>query len=375
MLIVRDRHIHALHGGHLRTASEVRKKYWIVGDTSISKHVVQDCIVCRRHRGRPIQQKISDLPDFRVNPCSPPFQTTLVDYLGPVNVKLSRNTTTKGYCAVFTCAVTRAVHLTCVQDLSTQAFLQALERFVSIRGAPSMLISDNGTCFRGADNTINQLNLKLDQDQVRERCCKYNAEWRFGPPGGPHHQGAVERMVQEVKKGMRHLVKSDRLTFIEWETVFSQISGLINSRPLTGKSSSPLDHPPLTPNHFLIGRGDLPCPEVPCEEFKGDSRKRREICNTMVDGFWRRWMDCIHKISPRPKWHQSAENLEENDVVLVIGDEKTRGSWKMAEVVQVYPGKDNLVRVVDVKSADGAVAKRPVTKLILLMKKSERLDL
>ena len=174
---------------------------------------------------------MSDLPDFRVKPCTPPFQTTLVDYLGPVNVKLNRNTTTKGYCAVFTCAVTRAVHLTCVQDLSTQAFLQALERFVSIRGAPSMLISDNATCFRGADNVINQLNLKLNQDQVRERCRKYNAEWRFGPPGGPHHQGAVERMVQEVKKGMRHLVTSDRLTFAEWETVFAQISGLINSRP------------------------------------------------------------------------------------------------------------------------------------------------
>ena len=375
LLIVRDRHIHALHGGHLRTATEIRKKYWIVGDTSISKQVVQDCVVCRRHRGKPVQQKMSDLPDFRVKPCTPPFQTTLVDYLGPVNVKLNRNTTTKGYCAVFTCAVTRAVHLTCVQDLSTQAFLQALERFVSIRGAPSMLISDNATCFRGADNVINQLNLKLNQDQVRERCRKYNAEWRFGPPGGPHHQGAVERMVQEVKKGMRHLVTSDRLAFAEWETVFAQISGLINSRPLTAKSSSPLDHPPLTPNHFLIGRGDLPCPEVPCEEFKGDSRKRREVCNAMVDGFWRRWLDCIHKLSPRPKWHRSAENLEEHDVVLIIGEDKARGSWKMAEVVQLYPGKDDLVRVVDVKSADGVVAKRPVTKLILLMKKSERLDL
>ena len=95
----------------------------------------------------------------------------------------------------------------------------------------------------------------------------------------------------------------------------------------------------------------------------------------MVDGFWRRWLDCIHKLSPRPKWHRSAENLEERDVVLIIGEDKARGSWKMAEVVQLYPGKDDLVRVVDVKSADGVVAKRPVTKLILLMKKSERLDL
>ncbi|XP_063962448.1 uncharacterized protein LOC135155912 [Lytechinus pictus] len=372
LLIVRDRHAHALHGGHLRTATEVRKRYWIVGDVNISKRVVYDCVVCRRHRGKPIQQKMADLPEFRVTPCSPPFKTTLVDYLGPVNVKLNRNTTTKGYCAVFTCAVTRAVHLTCVQDLSTQAFLQALERFISIRGAPSLLVSDNGTAFRGADNTINELNLKLNQTVLKDHCQRYNVQWKFGPPGGPHHQGAVERLVQEVKKGMRHLVKADRLTFVEWETVFCQISSLINGRPLTAKSSSPLDHPPLTPNHFLIGRGDLPCPEVPCEEYKGNHRKRREICNFMVDGFWRRWMECIHKLSPRQKWQKSAENLGERDIVLVIGENLKRGSWKMAEVTCVYPGKDDLVRVVDVRFADGTKLKRPVTKLVLLMKESER---
>ncbi|XP_054775596.2 uncharacterized protein LOC129284160 [Lytechinus pictus] len=371
LLIVRDRHAHALHGGHLRTATEVRKHYWIVGDVNISKRVVYDCVVCRRHRGKPIQQKMADLPEFRVTPCSPPFKTTLVDYLGPVNVKLNRNTTTKGYCAVFTCAVTRAVHLTCVQDLSTQAFLQALERFISIRGAPSLLVSDNGTAFRGADNTINELNLKLNQTVLKDHCQRYNVQWKFGPPGGPHHQGAVERLVQEVKKGMRHLVIADRLTFVEWETVFCQISSLINGRPLTAKSSSP-DHPPLTPNHFLIGRGDLPCPEVPCEEYKGNHRKRREICNFMVDGFWRRWMECIHKLSPRQKWQKSAENLGERDIVLVIGENLKRGSWKMAEVTCVYPGKDDLVRVVDVRFADGTKLKRPVTKLVLLMKESER---
>ncbi|XP_011670916.2 uncharacterized protein LOC100893156 [Strongylocentrotus purpuratus] len=374
-LLVCDRHLHALHGGHLRTANEVRKKYWIVGDMKIARRVVRCCITCRRHRGKPTHQRMADLPEFRVSPCSPPFKTTLVDYLGPVMVKLNRNTTTKGYGALFTCAVTWAVHLTVVQDLSTQAFLQALERFVSIRGAPAMMVSDNATCFRGADNTINELNLKLNQTQVREHCQRYKVEWKFGPPGGPHHQGAVERMVQEVKKAMRHLVKADRLTFVEWETVFCKISGLINSRPLTAMSSSPLDHPPLTPNHFLIGRGDLNCPDIPCEDYKGDLRKRRELCNTMVEGFWRRWMEYTHKLAPRQKWQRSSDNVEENDIVLVIGDDRKRGSWKMAEVVGTQPGQDGLVRVVEVKYADGTRATRPITKLVSLMKRDERSDI
>ena len=82
LLIVRDRHTHALHGGHLRTAAEVRKKYWIVGDMNLSKNVAHNCVICRTHRGKPIQQKMADLPEFRVRPCSPPFQTTLWTTLG-----------------------------------------------------------------------------------------------------------------------------------------------------------------------------------------------------------------------------------------------------------------------------------------------------
>ena len=375
LLVVREAHALAIHGGQLRTAAEVRKRYWIIGDTRLSRQVVRQCTTCRRYKGKPLEQKMADLPEFRVKPCSPPFQTTLVDYLGPVNVKVNRNTTTKGYCALFTCAVTRAVHLTVVQDLSTSAFLQALERFVSVRGAPATIISDNATCFRGADNKINELNLKIDQQEIRESCRRYNTQWKFGPPGGPHHQGAVERLVQEVKKAMRHLVKADRLSFVEWETIFCQISGLINSRPVTAMSSSPLDHPPLTPNHFLIGRGDLRSPDIPYDDYKGDPRKRRELCNSMVEGFWQRWMDCTRTLSPRHKCQQSSENLEEGDVVLIMGEHKPRGQWKMAEVVKGYPGPDGLVRIVDVKSPDGTVSRKPVTKLILLMKGSERDDL
>eukprot|EP00057_Strongylocentrotus_purpuratus_P011400 XP_011665874.1 PREDICTED: uncharacterized protein LOC105439055 [Strongylocentrotus purpuratus] len=256
--------------------------------------------------------------DWRVgvpgDPHSPLFQTTLVDHLGPFNKKVNRNTTSQGYSVVFTCAVIRAVHLTCVQDLSTQAFLQALDRFVSIRGASATIVSDNGTCFRGVHSRIDELNLRLDQTELREHCNRSRVTWKFGPSGVPHHQGAVERMGQEVKKAMRHLVKVDRLSFPEWETVLRKILGL------TAVLSSPLYHPPLTPNHFLIGRGDLQSPVVPCEQYHCDLKKRKELCNVIVDESMR-WMDCIHKLSPRPKNQHMAENLEVGDIVLVIGED------------------------------------------------------
>lgn len=372
LLITRERHLHALHAGHLRTAVEVRKNFWIIGDVNLAKRVVRDCKVCRRHRGKAITQQMANLPSFRLMPFSPPFKSTLVDYLGPVNVKISRNTVMKGYCALFVCAVLGAVHLTCVQDLSTSAFLQALERFISTRGAPTMIVCDNATCFRGADNEIRELKIRLDPTQIQSETLRFQIEWRFGPPAGPHHQGLVERMVQEVKKGMKHLVKADKLTFPEWETVFSQIAGLINSRPITVSSSSPLDEPPITPNHFLIGRGELPNPQVPCEEFIGNLTKRRELCNEMVNNFWKRWMSNIHRLSPRNKWKNEQEEVKEGDVVLIIEDNVKRGHWKMAEVTRVHVGDGGLVRVVEIRTADGKVLKRPVTKLVMLMKSDER---
>lgn len=73
----------------------------------------------------------------------------------------NRNTLTKGRCAVINCPVTRAVHMTCLQDLSKPSFQQALDRLVGIRGATSLLISDNATCFSGATNSVNELTLKL----------------------------------------------------------------------------------------------------------------------------------------------------------------------------------------------------------------------
>lgn len=190
-----------------------------------------------------------------------------------------------------------------------------------------------------------KIHLLLDHPKVHAKCRKFNIQWHFGPAGGPHHHGAIEHPVQEVKKGMRIL-----------ET-------------LTAMSSSSLDHPLLTPNHLLISRGDLQCLDVPCDKnninFK---KKRRELCNSMVNGFWQRWIACLHTLTPRKKWQETFDSVKIGDIVLVVGESKKRGTWKMAQIMSVFPGRDELVRVVDVKFADGTVMRRPVTKLIMLMK-------
>ena len=59
------------------------------------------------------------------------------------------------------------------------------------------------------------------------------------------------------------------------------------------------------------------------------------------------------------------KNVSVDDVV-VREDGMVPTLWPLARVVRVYPGKDGLVRVVDVKTSKG-VYKRPVTKLVVLL--------
>ena len=48
----------------------------------------------------------------------------------------------KVYVCLFTCAVSRAVHLEIVTDLSVETFLQAFRRFSSRKSLPKILVSD-----------------------------------------------------------------------------------------------------------------------------------------------------------------------------------------------------------------------------------------
>ena len=81
---------------------------------------------------------------------SKPFSSTGLDFAGPI-ITIRDN---KTYIAVFVCFSVKAVHLEIVGSLSKEACLAALKRFVSRRGIPRRIYSDNATNFIGARNDI-----------------------------------------------------------------------------------------------------------------------------------------------------------------------------------------------------------------------------
>ena len=95
------------------------------------------------------------LPAERVSE-SPPFTYTEVDYFGPLFIKRNK-IREKILVCLYTCLVTRAVHLEMMHDMSTQQFLLGLRRFVARHGHPKKVISGNAAQFKLASDTIYNL--------------------------------------------------------------------------------------------------------------------------------------------------------------------------------------------------------------------------
>ncbi|GFS89970.1 uncharacterized protein TNCV_507001 [Trichonephila clavipes] len=93
-----------------------------------------------------------DLPRDRIVP-SRPFEKVGLDYAGPIitkpNLKKIKSDFLKSYIAIFICFCTKATHLEVVSDLTTEAFLACLRRFIARRSKPSVIWSDNATNFKG----------------------------------------------------------------------------------------------------------------------------------------------------------------------------------------------------------------------------------
>ena len=68
---------------------------------------------------------------------------------------------------------------------------------------------------------------------------------------------------------------------------------------------------------------------------------------------WQRLMrEYLTNLGSRSKWNEQQENVKKGDDVLVIGPNVARHNWKLGMIEDVYPGKDGMVRVVDVREGD-----------------------
>ena len=124
-LIIRHYHHKINHQGRGMTMNALRANgFWITGESSAVTRYIADCVTCQKLHGPTQEQKMADLPKDRIEP-SPPFTFCGVDYFGPWRIKEGRREL-KRYGVIFTCLVSRAIHLQVAASLETDSWKLAI---------------------------------------------------------------------------------------------------------------------------------------------------------------------------------------------------------------------------------------------------------
>ena len=149
-LLIEDVHRCELHAGVEHTLSVLRQRFWLIKGRSTVRQTLRNCLICRHYQTKPFGQQMAPLSEDRIKP-APPFTNVGLDFAGPLYLKDSDE---KVYICLFTCAVTRAVHLELVCDMTTERFLLALRRMIARRGMCSIIWSDNAKTFKAANKEL-----------------------------------------------------------------------------------------------------------------------------------------------------------------------------------------------------------------------------
>lgn len=373
-LLIRSEHLRLLHAGHLLTSASLSRQYHIVGGHKAIRSITRNCVVCRKQSARPSPQLMGQLPKERVTPDAV-FNNVGLDYAGPVYLKqgsVRKPVVVKAYVCVFVSLSTKAVHIEAVSDLTSEAFIACLKRFISRRGKPTLLWSDHGTNFVGAKRILKELYEFLKESQTNQTiadfCSTQGIQWDFIPERAPHFGGLWESAVKSLKTHLHRIVGNSRLNFEELTTVLSQIEACLNSRPL-GVVPHYNDEgvQVLTPGHFLIGRPLEAIPDHDLTYRPISTLRRWHLCEALVRHFWKRWQsEYLISLRKNSKWRKPVKNLEVGDIVVLREDNTMPTQWPIARIVEAHQGRDGLVRVVKLRTKSG-VYTRPVTKVALLL--------
>lgn len=355
--LIREGHVNMSHAGVQILLTELRRKYWILRGRRTIRSVVTKCVRCRRYKAKNMTVVPTTLPEDRVRDALV-FEITGVDLTGPLVLKNG----SKAWIVLFTCAVFRAVHLELVTSLSTVTFLLALRRFVARRGKPSIIYSDNGSNFVGAVNLFRN----VDWKEVMTDAAGKRITWKFIPPSAAWWGGWWERIIRMVKTLLRSVLGRTSLDYEEMATILCDCEAVINSRPLTYLSEDAEDLCPLTPAMFIQDNQEVGTPvldEVDRTHLTNRWKKMQQLREHLRIRFRSEYLAQL--VQKKNDARRECREIKVDEVVLVGSDNKRRIQWPMGRVIDIFPGKDKVVRVAKVKTENGVLI-RPIQRLFPL---------
>ena len=206
-LILRSLH-EVDHRGVMHTVARSRIFYWIPQAAKLLRKIKKNCFKCRLKDAEAMKQLMAPLPALRLK-SSPVWNFSMLDLFGPINVKdfVNQRTTRKTWGVIITCLTTRACQAYLAESFSTDHLLCVLRKHEARNGSPAEYFADLGKQIVGADRMLTEAVDNLDKNTIVKVTSARGVKFNFGTPYFPEGQGAVERLVQEIKKNRQLLVK------------------------------------------------------------------------------------------------------------------------------------------------------------------------
>ncbi|XP_028966409.1 uncharacterized protein LOC114828023 [Galendromus occidentalis] len=313
------------------------------------------------------------LPHFRVDQC-PPFFVTGVDHAGPLYIKTIDGSKVKAYSLLFTCAVTRALRLELVADLSSYEFVLALRRFISRNPSVSRLVSDNARTFLRAEKELDAIFEHRKHPATQDLLSRKKLVWTHSTEKAPWTGAFWERLVQVVKRPLRKILGSRCLPFRELETVLMEIEKMVNDRPISAVVVDPSEPRALSPSDLLYGYASQPA--LPDMKRVADTvrsanaivfSERWKNQQAALRGFWKQFHnDYLQYLrSAHYRKNEDSRPIQPGDVCLLHSADASRAFWPLCVVQEVFGGQgtDGRRRSCLVKTASGQVFRRPIQLL------------
>ena len=359
--LVEDAHKNTLHGGVGLTMAKVRERYWIPRLRRLVKRTVKMCAGCKRFQAVAFSNPpVGPLPRDRTEG-STPFEVVGVDYAGPLEYKVSQKKTGKAYVLLYTCSLTRAVHLELLPTLETQDFMKSFKAFVARRGRPKKIYSDNASTFVGAAKLLRTI---MNDEKFNDLLAKSSIVWQFNLSRAPWWGGQFERLVGLMKRSLRKSIGRGLLKWKELEEVLLDVEIALNGRPLTYVEDD-VQLPILTPNTLLYAQTNI-VPELSTHHVEDDYlRNRAKYLQRCKQVLWNRWTsEYVRGLRERHNMKNNSKTvvLSKGDVVVIRGDDKDRNKWKIGIVEDLIVGRDGVLRAAKLRSGRG-ILERAVQQL------------
>ena len=355
---IRYKHKHLNCSSKAYTLHTVRKE--LVGPyltVNVNK-VVRECFACRVLRARPYYYpQMPALPPERLA-AENPFAVCGIDYSGPHHVKQGR-ASVKVWIALFTCMVSRAVHLEIVPDLTADSFLLALRTMSWYKAPPKVIMTDNATNFTKSAKILKEISIS---NRVIEEFNLKGIEWVFTPAYAPHFGGIYERMIGTLKKELIKLIGLSQITYHELRNQLAEIEGLINTRPLIQVGNLEV----ITPKHILTGRNqktDDILNVLDIQQIMTEAQTARNSLPQLYQCLAKRqahfWHNFQHQYLESIKFSKDSTGKKNsgltpkvNDLVIIHAKDP-RLQWRKAVVTKIFPSSDGQVRKCQVQTATG----------------------